>query len=389
MLLIKNGYLLTMEEKDYENGCILIENGKIIEIGESIQETDEMEVIDAKGNLVMPGIIEAHCHIGITEEKKGMEGDDCNEITEPITPYLRAIDGINPMDQAFHDAIKAGITSVQAGPGSSNVVGGQFAFIKTHGRILSEMLVKEYSSMKVSFGENPKKNYGDKDKMPSTRMATAWMLRKELLNAKQYLEQKENAKKNNEPFAINYEIEPWIPVLLREVPLKAHVHRVDDIMTAIRIAKEFNLKMTLDHCSEGHLIKDSIKEAGYPVIIGPSLASRNKIEIQYASPKTAGVLQNEGILVGITTDHPVILIQYLPMCAGVAAKMGLGVIEALRAITINAAKICGVEERVGSLKVGKDADIVIFDDNPLEIFTNTLYTIINGIIVYDASKEEK
>ncbi len=290
------------------------------------------------------------------------------------------------MDAAFHNAIKAGITSVMVGPGSSNVVGGQFIFIKTDGRILDEMVVLEPAAMKVAFGENPKKSYGNNNMMPSTRMAIGAMLREELFEAKQYINEKQAACDSKNTFDEDYRKECWIPVFKKEIPLKAHVHRTDDILTAIRIAKMFDLDMTLDHCTEGHLIAEEIKKSGFSAIIGPNLASRNKIEVQYMDFKTAGILNKAGVKIAITTDHPVSLIQYLPICAGLAAKEGLGVDEALKAITINAAEICKVSNRVGSIEEGKDADIAIFDGNPLEIFTNCLYTIINGKIVYQSDQ---
>jgi len=380
MLLIKNGIILTMAGNVYDEGSILINGSKIERVSEKIDiDESNIDVIDAAGKWVMPGLIEAHCHIGILEEKKGIEGDDCNEMVEPITPYLKAIDAVNPMDAAFHNAIKAGITSVMVGPGSSNVVGGQFAFIKTTGRKIDDMKVLEPAAMKIAFGENPKKNYSNQNMMPTTRMSIASMLRKEIESAIQYKKDKDN----NENFEKDYELDCWLPVLEKKIPMKAHVHRADDILTAIRIAKEYDLDITLDHCTEGHFIVEEIKESGFPVIIGPTLASRNKIEVQYMDFKTVGILNKAGILVAVTTDHPVSLIQYLPICAGLAVKEGLEMEEGLKAITINPAKICRVDNRVGSIEEGKDADIAIFDGNPMEVFTNTLYTIIDGKIVYE------
>lgn len=385
MLAIIHGKIKTMEVQEQEDGFVLIENGRIVAVGDMetcdpgiLQDKKRVQVIDAKGNLVMPGLIEAHCHMGITEEKKGMEGDDCNENVDPITPYLRAIDAINPMDAAFNDAIKAGITSAMIGPGSANVVGGQFAFVKTHGRCIDRMIVKAPAAMKVAFGENPKVNYAGQNVSPSTRMAIAAMLREELSKAKEY----EKQKQKDPEMSPDFRYECWIPVLRREIPLKAHAHRTDDILTAVRIAKEFGLHMTLDHCSEGHLILEELKEAGFPAIVGPDMASRNKIEVKNMAFKTAGLMSGQGILTAVTTDHPVSMIQFLPICAGLAVKEGMLPEEGLRAITINAAKICGVDDRVGSLAVGKDGDVVIFDGNPMEVFTRTLCTIIEGKIVY-------
>ena len=383
-MYITGGRILTMAGQEYENGTIQIENGKIVSVREGaigdMPSGGGKEVLDVQGAWVLPGLIEAHCHMGITEEKKGMEGDDCNENVEPVAPYLRAIDAINTMDAAFDDAVRAGITSAMIGPGSSNVVGGQFAFVKTRGRCIDDLIVKAPAAMKVAFGENPKVNYSGQNKSPVTRMAIAAMLREELFKAQQYLIQKEQ---NAEGFTEDFCMEPWIPVLKGEIPLKAHVHRVDDIFTAVRIAKEFGLSMTLDHCSEGHLIADRLAEEGFPAIVGPDLSSRSKIEVQNLAFKTVGVLNKAGVLTAITTDHPVSLIQSLPLCAGLAVKSGLPMEEGLKAITINAARICGVDDRVGSLEAGKDADIAIFDGNPMEVFTKTLYTLIDGQIVYD------
>lgn len=391
MLLIRDGKILTMAGKTMEKGSVLIDGDKIVAVDEDIDISlsGDDQVINAEDMWVMPGIIEAHCHIGITEEKKGTEGDDCNEMTNPVTPYVRAIDAINPLDPAFHNAIAAGITSVMSGPGSSNVVGGQFAFMKTHGRVIDKMVMLAPAAMKVSFGENPKNFYKEMNMPPATRMGTASLLREELFQAAKYKKKKDRAIEENEEFEEDFRLEPWIPVLNRVIPLKAHVHRTDDILTAIRIAKEFNLKLTLDHCSEGHIIADEIKESGFCAILGPDLASRNKIEIENADLKTSGILSSKGITVAITSDHPVTLIQYLPIYAGLAARNGLGIDEGLRAITINPAIICGVDDRVGSIEVGKDADIAIFTGNPMEVFTHTVYTIINGEIIYSMENEHK
>lgn len=385
MLVIINGKIKTMEDRDYENGYVRIEQGRISAVGDMrecdrnlLKSRKDIQVIDAKGNLVMPGIIEAHCHMGITEEKKGMEGDDCNENVDPITPYLRAIDAINPMDAAFHDALQAGITSAMIGPGSANVVGGQFAFLKTHGRCIDRMIVKAPAAMKVAFGENPKVNYSGQGNSPATRMAIAAMLREELTKAKEY----QKKRQSNPEEISDFRYECWLPVLKGEIPIKAHAHRADDILTAVRIAKEFGLRMTIDHCSEGHLIMEELKAAGFPAIVGPDMASRNKIEVKNMAFKTAGLLSQNGILTAITTDHPVSMIQFLPICAGLAVKAGMDMEEGLKAITINAARICNVADRVGSLVVGKDADIAIFDGNPMEVFTRNLCTIVDGKIVY-------
>lgn len=392
MAPVEGGNKKTGKKQEYRNGFIGIEDGKIVQMGDMEElgkvplKDGQTDVIDAGGRLIMPGIIEAHCHMGITEEKKGMEGDDCNENVQPITPYLRAIDAINSMDAAFDDAVRAGITSAMIGPGSSNVVGGQFAFVKTKGRRIDDLVVLAPAAMKIAFGENPKVNFSGQGKMPVTRMAIAGMLREELFKAKQYIEKRKKAEKEGEGFEKDFRYECWIPVFEGKIPLKAHVHRVDDIFTAIRIGKEFGLKMTLDHCSEGHLIAEELAKEGFPAIVGPDLSSRSKIEVQNVAFKTAGILSAAGVKVAVTTDHPVSLIQSLPICAGLCVKSGMDEDEALRAITIHAAQICNVADRVGSLEVGKDADIVIFDGNPLEVSSEVFYTLIDGEIAYCREK---
>ncbi len=387
-MLIINGKILTMAGKEYENGYVHTADGKIIStgdmrefsVGSSIQDDSREEILDVDGAWVMPGLIDAHCHVGISEEKWGVVTDDCNEMTSPVTPHLRALDAVNPMDPAFHDAIRAGITSLMTGPGSSNVVGGQSLYMKVQGRCLDRMILKAPAAMKTAFGENPKMDYGQKDRMPGSRMAIAGMLREELYKACCYQE-----KKNSGRIGVgeeDFRMECWLPVLRKEIPLKAHVHRADDILTAIRIAKEFDLDMTLDHCTEGHLIADEIAQSGFPAIVGPDLTSRSKIEIKNLSFKTAGVLERAGVRTAIMTDHPVSLIQYLPLCAGLCVRQGLSLEGGLKAITIHAAQICGAAHRTGSLEPGKDADIAIFSGNPMETSTRTSYTIIDGSVVY-------
>lgn len=386
MLLLENAAIRSMSDSicsryktDVLEGSVLIRDGKILEVSPKIDIPPSADClkIDAGHHLVMPGLIEAHCHMGITEEKKGQEGDDCNETVHPITPMLRAIDAINTMDAAFADAVRAGITCANIGPGSANVVGGQFALVKTSGRRIDDLILRSPSAMKVAFGENPKVNYAGMGTSPVTRMAIAGLLRYELVHARAYLEERD---KKNADYDLHYEA--WRPVFERKIPLKAHVHRVDDIFTAIRIAKEFDLLMTLDHCSEGHMIAGELAQEGYPAIVGPDFATRNKIEVQNAAFKTAGILAGAGVMVAVTTDHPVSLIQSLPLCTGLCVKHGLELAEGYKAMTINAARICGADDRIGSIEPGKDADIAIFDGNPMEVFTQTLLTMIDGRIVY-------
>lgn len=381
MLLIKNGLLHTMESQKAIRADLLASEGKIAEIKEKIEEKEGMEVLDAEGMRVYPGFIDAHSHIGISEEKISAQGDDCNEGTNPVTPCLRAIDAINPMDSAFHNALAAGITGAMVGPGSSNAIGGQFAFIKTDGRRIDDMVVLAPSAVKAAFGENPKTCYGVNGNIPSTRMGIASLIREELFLARQYFDSGNTAQKD-------FTMECYRELFELRIPLKAHVHRADDIFTAIRIAEEFGIELTLDHCTEGHLIAERIAESGFPAIVGPSLASRNKDEVSLLDFKTAGVLSKAGVKVALTTDHPVSRIQYLPLCAALAAKEGWNEYEALCAITIDAARICRVDSRLGSLSVGKDADIAIFNGDPLEIKSSVYATIINGKVVWRKQREQ-
>ncbi|MGO5067028.1 amidohydrolase [Clostridium sp. LCP25S3_F8] len=384
MLLIKNGEIHTMTGEIYVNDCILINNGKIEKIAKKIDVSNEdLQVIDAKGGWVMPGFIDAHCHIGIMEEGIKFEGMDLNEYSSAITPHLRAIDGINPRDRAFKSAIETGITTVMTGMGSSNPIGGQFAIIKTYGKSVDEMLVKAPAALKIAFGENPKSIFGKKGKMPITRMGTVALIRETLYKARNYKNRKEQALREGKVFDIDIKMESIMPVLNGEISLKAHAHRSDDILTAIRIAKEFGVKLTIDHGTEANLVIDYIKESGFPVIAGPNMNFRGKVETQNRSYDTTKILQESGILYAIITDHPVVPIEFLPLSAALAVKNGLQEDEALKAITINAAKILGIDNRVGTLEEGKDADICIYNDNPLNILSKNMYTIISGNIVYN------
>ncbi|SHI63406.1 Imidazolonepropionase [Geosporobacter subterraneus DSM 17957] len=383
MLFIKDGRLLTMEGKVYEKASILVRDGKIQEIGEELVAPLDAEVIDAKGRIITPGLIDAHCHLGLWEDAIGFEGADGNEATDPVTPHMRAIDGINPMDRTFEEARQGGITTVASGPGSANVIGGQFAAVKTWGRRIDDMILQAPIAMKCAFGENPKRVYHDRKQSPSTRMATAAILRDTLYRAKEYAEKLEAAKEDpTKKPGYDMKMEALLPVIRKEIPLKAHAHRADDIFTAIRIAKELDVKITLEHCTEGHLIVEELKQEGLYAVVGPSLSERSKYELKNLTFETAGILSNAGIKIAIMTDHPVIPLQYLPMCAALAVKAGMDETEALKAITIYAAEILGIDHRVGSIREGKDADLVIWQGHPFELQSTVEYTIINGSIVY-------
>lgn len=381
MLLIKNGKIKTMAGADIENGSVLIDNnGKIAAVGTDICPTPDMTVIDACGRLVTPGCVEAHCHIGVHNSAMRWEGADFNEMSDPVTPHMRAIDGINPIDETFELAVSHGVTSACTGPGSANVVGGTFVAIKLHGKRVDKMVIKNPAAMKCAFGENPKGVYGQAGKKaPVTRMATAALLRELLSKTKNYVSAKENGK---EP-AFDMKLEAMIPVIKKEIPLKAHAHRADDIFTAIRIAKEFDVDLTLDHCTDGALIADELAAEGYPAFVGPSFGAKTKIELSNKDFKTPGVLNAAGVPVSIITDAPVIPLEHLPMCAGFAISEGLPYEEAWKAITINPATALGIADRIGSLEVGKDGDVVIWNKDPLtEIGTKAYVTVINGQIVH-------
>jgi imidazolonepropionase-like amidohydrolase len=376
MLLIKNGTILTMVGEPIERGQVLVNEGKIISVGKDISAPENCEIFDADGGFIMPGIIDAHCHIGMWEDGLGFEGDDGNEITDPTTPQLRAIDAINPLDRSFVEAYENGVTCVCTGPGSANVIGGQFATIKTKGKRIDNMIVQQTAAMKVAFGENPKRCYDAKKQAPSTRMATASILREALLKTKNYMENKE---KNS---SFDMKLESLVPVVKGELNVKAHAHRADDIFTAIRIAKEFGLKMTIEHCTEGHLIADELAKEGFSAIVGPSLGSRSKVELKEKTFETAAVLHNAGVKIALMTDHPVIPVHHLPMCAALAVRSGLDEEAALKAITIYPAEILGISDKVGSLQVGKDADIVVFDKHPFDIQAKTTCVLIDGEVVF-------
>ena len=381
MLLIKNGHVKTMAGSDFENGSILIgDDGKILAVGQTLTAPEGCTVIDAEGRLVTPGCVDAHCHIGLDNEGMGWEGMDYNEYVEPLTPQMRAIDSINPQDEAFALALQGGVTAACTGPGSANVVGGTFVAIKLAGKRVDSMIIKNPLAMKCAFGENPKRCYGQGlKKSPYTRMGTAALLRELLFKAKDYMTQKDEGKNP----AFDMKLEAMLPVMRGEIPLKAHAHRADDILTSIRIAKEFGLKITLDHCTDGAIIADELAQEGFSAFVGPTLGSKSKIELRNKSFTTPAVLHEAGVPISIITDAPVIPLQYLPMCAGLAVNSGLDEETAWRAITINPAVQTGIGDRVGSLEVGKDGDVVIWTANPLTTVGAQAYTtIVDGKIVY-------
>lgn len=381
MILIHNGHIKTMAGQDLPNGAVLIgDDGKILSVAPSIDVPKDCTVIDAQGKLVTPGCIDAHCHIGLDNEAVGWEGMDYNEIVDPLTPQVRAIDSIYPQDEAFELAVQGGVTTACTGPGSANVVGGTFTVIKLYGNRVDNMILKDAVAMKCAFGENPKRCYGQGGKKaPMTRMGVAALLRELLFKTRRYMEDKAAGKTPG----FDMKLEAMVPVLEGKMPLKAHAHRADDILTAIRIAKEFGVQMTLDHCTDGACIADELAKEGFPAFVGPSLGSKTKVELTNKSFTTAGQLQRAGVDVSIITDAPVIPLQYLPMCAGLAADAGMDAEEAWKAITINPATALGIADRVGSLEPGKDADIVIWTADPITtLAASACVTIIDGKVIY-------
>ncbi len=386
MLLLKNGNVMTMAGPAFV-GDVAIENGKIVAVGQSLSYSDA-EVRDVTGMTVMPGIVDPHCHIGMWEDAMGFEGADGNECTNPITPELRAIDAINPYDRCFEEAAAGGVTTCVTGPGSANVIGGQFVAIKTYGDSVDDMVLRFPVAVKAAFGENPKRVYNGKNQTPSTRMATAALMRKALIEAQEYNEKLERGKADPEKMPErNLGKEILARVIRRELPMKIHAHRADDILTAIRICREFKLRYTLDHCTEGYLITDELKEAlgedCEGIIVGPLLTERSKIELKNLSFKAPKVLEQAGIEYAMMTDHPVTPEQYLPICTAVAVREGASEEGALKAITINAAKITGIADRVGSIEVGKDADIAVFSGHPFDFRSRCVLTLVNGKVAHE------
>ncbi len=390
MLLIAHGNVVSMEGADYPNGYLIIKEGKIAEVGPmealSLPESAFDTVYDAADRTVLPGFVDAHCHVGLFGEGLGAEGEDGNEDTDPITPQLRAIDGINPFDEAFFHARHAGVTTVVTGPGSANVLAGEFAALKTMGVCVDDMVVRAPVAQKMALGENPKMVYGGKEHAPATRMATAALIRETLQKAFRYqrdLQAYRNDPEGHDEPELDMKLESLLPVVRREIPLKVHAHRADDIFTALRIAREFQVKITLEHCTEGYLIADAVRAAGVPVSLGPTLGNKSKPELQNLSFEIYRVFGEKGIPFAITTDHPEIPIQFLPLCAALAVRSGLDRRTALEAITIVPARNAGIADRVGSLKAGKDADVVVVEGDILALDGRVAQVWIDGKAVRD------
>jgi imidazolonepropionase-like amidohydrolase len=401
MIAITNGKVMTITQGLFERGTVLVEGGRIVAVGEQIEIPDDAEVVDATGKVVMPGLIDAHCHIGIFPDGVGWEYSDGNEMTDPITPHLRALDAVHPEDPAFKELVAAGVTTVLTGPGSGNLIGGQWVCLKTAPRpSVEQMVLLEPAGMKMALGENPKRVYGEQKKAPSTRMGNAANLRAALVDAQNYLDkwgryEDERAEYEAKVEAGDEDAEPPEPperdlklealgkVLRREMKARVHAHRADDMLTAVRIAEEFDLDLTLEHATEGYKIADILAAKGIPVTAGPILFSRVKYELKEMTPKNPGIMARAGVKVAIQTDETS-AVKYLTINAALAVREGMPEEEALKAITVNAAEIIGVADRVGSLEVGKDADVVVFSGHPLDYRTVAELVLVDGQVAYRA-----
>lgn len=388
MLAVKGGKIITITNGIIDDGVIIIQNGKIKDVGPDVKVPKSAKLIDAKNKIIMPGLVEAHCHIGIWEEKIGWAGSDGNEMTEPATPHVRALDGIkaNADEGGLIAAIKEGITTAQVLPGSANVIGGTGVVLKTAPKnTVDEMVIKDPSGMKIAFGENPRRVYGvEKKVMPSTRMGVAGVLREWLQKTQNYIEKKEKFKDemDKQPEK-DIKLEALIPVMKKEIPLRAHAHRADDVATAVRICEEFDLEMSWEHATEGHRIAEWIAKKGIPAVWGPSLMARPKWEMRELSYETPRIMYEAGVKFCIQTDAVGSSIKFLPICAGLSVREGLPYDYALKAITIIPAEILGVSERVGSIEKGKDADLRILSGDPLELKTKVEKVIIDGKVVHN------
>ena len=376
MLAITGGKVYTMDGAVLEMGCVLVADGKIVAVGENLPIPEGCEIYDATGKVVMPGLIDAHTHLGVYSEPTEWSAEDGNEMSGPVTPAMDALDAINPTDIAFDDALAGGVTTVMIAPGSANAVGGQCVVVKTVRRpTVESMILKRHAGLKIAFGENPRRVYGDKQKAPVTRMATAYLIRETLQKAREYLK-----KKGSKEFTPDFGMDAVLRVLRHEMPLRAHAHRADDIMTALRIAREFDVDIVLDHCTEGHLIAAELAQRQAKAVIGPQLITRAKMELKDKSYRTPAVLAAHGVQFALISDHPVVPNMFLSVYAGLAVRFGLSPMAALRAVTRDPAEILGISDRVGMLAPGRDADIVVWSGDPLEMASRPVKIWVGGSV---------
>ncbi|MEU7001781.1 amidohydrolase [Nonomuraea sp. NPDC046570] len=381
-IAITGGYVVPVDGDPVEGGTVLIKDGRIAAVGHDVEIPDGATIVDAGGSWVLPGFVEAHGHLGVYEEAEGWAGQDTNEMTDPNGARLRALDAINPADLAFADALSGGVTTAVIKPGSGNPIGGQTVAVKCWGRTVEEMLVREPVSVKSALGENPKRVYGDQKKLPSTRQGVAAVIRDAFTKAQDYRDRREFAAAEGKPFDRDGTMEVLVRVLDGELPWCQHTHRADDIATALRLADEFGYRLVINHGTEGHLLADLIAERNVPVIIGPLLTSRSKVELRHRSLRNPGILARAGVELAITTDHPVVPIHFLVHQATLAVKEGLDRDVALRSITLNPARIMGLGDRVGALKPGLDGDVVIWSGDPLDVMSRALRVFVSGREVY-------
>jgi imidazolonepropionase-like amidohydrolase len=383
--ILKGGRVLTMAGQTFDPGYVLIENGKISAIGplaDLPQPAPDADVVDLRGKWIVPGLIDAHTHVGIGEQGFGREGMDTNETTDPVTPQVRAIDATNPDDEAFRDALAAGVTAVNVMPGSANVVGGLAFAVKTYGSRIDQMVLRNPTGMKAAMGENPKRTHGDAKRMPSTRLGIAALFRDLCVRTQNYMAKQAQAEPGK-PIERDLRLEQMALVLRREIPMRIHAHRADDILTALRIRDEFGFDMVLDHSTEAFKMPDELLRRNIPAVVGPTLTSRYKVELRERNLKTAGLLVRAGVKVALTTDHWVVPIQHLLLGLMLSVREGLDRDEALKLVTINPAEILGIADRVGSIAPGKDADLAVFSGDPLDIMQRVVRVYLDGEPVYE------
>jgi imidazolonepropionase-like amidohydrolase len=379
---IVGGRVIPVDSDPIDNGTVLIVDGVIAAVGEDVAIPDGVARIHASGRWILPGFFDAHAHVGIDEEAQGWAGDDTNEMTDPNGARMRALDAINPADIGFSDALSGGVTAVVVKPGSGNPIGGQTVAIKTWGRVVDEMVIKSPASVKSALGENPKRVYGDKKQLPSTRQGVAAVIRDALTKAQDYRAKRDAAAAKGEPFDRDPTSEVLVRVLDGELPWCQHTHRADDIATAIRLADEFGYKLIVNHATEGFLLADVLAERNLPCIVGPMFTTRSKVELRERTLANPGRLANAGVQVALTTDHPVVPINFLVHQATLAVKEGMTREDALRSITVNPASMMGLADRLGALREGLDGDVVIWDGDPLDVMSRALQVFVNGVDVY-------
>jgi imidazolonepropionase-like amidohydrolase len=389
---IVGGRVVPINGDPVDDGTVLVADGKITAVGAGLPVPDGVPVISAHGSWVLPGFIEAHGHVGVHEEAEGWAGSDSNELTEPVTAHVRALDAINPADLGFRDAVSGGVLAVNVNPGSGNPIGGQTAAVKCWGRTVDEMVLKAPAGMKSALGENPKRVYGERKQSPATRLGTAAVIRGALVDAANYLAklEAEQRKPEDERKYIDRDLklEALGHVLRKEIPWRQHCHRADDIATALRIAEEFGYQLVIDHGTEAHLLADILAAKDIPVIIGPLFTSRSKVELRNRSLDNPGKLAAAGVTIAITTDHPVVPINFLAHQAALSVKHGLDRDTALRALTINPARIIGIDDRLGSIEPGKDADLVVWSGDPLDVLSRVEHALIDGTEIYSYADGE-